>query len=382
MNELEYLKDLAGVKSHQDTSSNDGIQLLEEGVARSIDFNKVVELFNATYSSSWYNKHYRGLRFDKGYVEVMSQAKFRTINLSKIKPTTLEYFRKLVNSNVYDPMDPDYADIFDAFNKKGYLHISFFMNENNVFLKFFNAKENDAQAINVFNVKPAAFKEMAAKAKFKIVPSKDIMYDMKSMKYSEERNQIEITMKDNILINHQNYEKTKEGTPKNTLVVKVASNGTGLFSNFLTTYTSSSPKTDEDTLATWLKDHIKGFKITDFRKMVSANFSHAQDNYDAENAVKAGVDALKSEIGESAQSEVENGRGYVGIKRWSKVAFEFDMDNVTSADWTISRTLTPKSVKYIDDMVARVEKKLKGMIKITWTTEEKWNLSFTINKAK
>ena len=173
-------------------------EILEEGVARSIDFEKVTELFNASYKSSWHNKHYRGLRFDKGYVEVMSQAKFRVINVKKLKPTTYKYFLKLLQSNFYGD---DQENLMAEYEMQNNVAVSFFMDETQVFLKFFNQSESNPTSIDVFNVNTKKFKELATKAKFDIVPSKDIKYDLKSMKYNSESNQIEIALKDNIIIN-------------------------------------------------------------------------------------------------------------------------------------------------------------------------------------
>lgn len=389
MEDLNYIKELAGVPSdekHLVEPSVEYGEVLEEGVARTIDFKKVQELFNATYSSSWYNKNYRGLRFDKGYVQVMGQAKFRTINLSKVKPATLKYFEKLVTANVYDPLDPYYADIFDAFKNKGYLNIAFFVDKSRgAWLKFFNAKENDQQEVNVFNVNVKKFKELANKAGFKIVPSEDIQYEMKSMKFNKDRKQIEITMKDSIMITHENYAKTKQGTPKNTLIVSKSgensdgSKATGYFTNFYTTYQSESPKKKEDDIVNWLKKHVKGFKLTDFRKMLKAHMGEVQDNFDMKNSLEAAVSAIRDEIGNDVK---DHGSDWVLTKRWHKVDFEFrDDDIVDQANWFIERKLTEKSAKFLDSMVAKLEKRFKGRVEITWHTEEKWHVYFNVRRV-
>ena len=96
--------------------------------------------------------------------------------------------------------------------------------------------------------------------------------------------------------------------------------------------------------------------------------------------VKTVLREIGTEIGSSDYSNETEKSGYVSIKRWDKVNFIFDLDNATSADWVIERTLDKKSAVFLDKLVDRYNKKYKSKIHVSWSTSEKWYVEFKVQK--
>lgn len=175
--------------------------------------------------------------------------------------------------------------------------------------------------------------------------------------------------------------KTKKDEKSDTIEIHVASDGTSLYCNCpaITTYVGEKVKETREKLEKFVMKNLS-FSSAKILKPFDELFKTLETKQGEAELVKTVLREIGTEIGSSNYSNETEKSGYVSIKRWDKVNFIFDLDNATSADWVIERTLDKKSAVFLDKLVDRYNKKYKSKIHVSWSTSEKWYVEFKVQK--
>lgn len=175
--------------------------------------------------------------------------------------------------------------------------------------------------------------------------------------------------------------KTKKDEKSDTIEIHVASDGTSLYCNCpaIITYVDEKVKETREKLEKFVMKNLS-FSSAKILKPFDELFKTLETKQGEAELVKTVLREIGTEIGSSNYSNETEKSGYVSIKRWDKVNFIFDLDNATSADWVIERTLDKKSVAFLDKFVDRYNKKYKSKIHVSWNTSEKWYIEFRVQK--
>lgn len=175
--------------------------------------------------------------------------------------------------------------------------------------------------------------------------------------------------------------KTKKDEKSDTIELHIARDGTSIYCNCpaVSTYVNEKVKETRDKLEKFVMKNF-AFSSSKILKPFDELFKSLDTKQGESELVKTVLREIGTEIGSSNYNNEDEKSGYVSIKRWDKVNFIFDLDNATSADWVIERTLDKKSVAFLDKFVDRYNKKYKSKIHVSWNTSEKWYIEFRVQK--
>lgn len=175
--------------------------------------------------------------------------------------------------------------------------------------------------------------------------------------------------------------KTKKEEKTDTIEIHVANDGTSIYCNCpgITTYVNEKVKETREKLEKFAMNNF-AFSNAKILKLFDELFKPLENKQGEAELVKTILREIGMEIGSSNYNNENEKSGYVSIKRWDKVNFIFDLDNVSSADWVIERTLDKKSVSFLDKFVDRYNKKYKNKVQVSWNTSEKWHVDFRVHK--
>ena len=175
--------------------------------------------------------------------------------------------------------------------------------------------------------------------------------------------------------------KNKKNEKTDTIKLLVGDSGNAIYCNvpIVGTYESDKVKDTRDKLDKFITSNLD-ISINKILKPFDELFKSLDARHNEAELVKTVLRELMNEISSSYINNEDEKSGYVSIKRWDKVNFIFDLDNVTSADWVIERTLDKKSVVFLDKLVDKYNKKYKNKIHVSWNTSEKWHVDFRVQK--
>lgn len=173
----------------------------------------------------------------------------------------------------------------------------------------------------------------------------------------------------------------KKNEKTDTIKLLVGDSGNAIYCNVpsVSSYEGDKVKETRDRFENFITYNLN-FSNNKILKEFDALFKTLESRHREAELVKTVLREIGSEISSSNFNNEDEKSGYVSIKRWDKVNFIFDLDNATSADWVIERTLDKKSVVFLDKFVDKYNKKYKSKIHVSWNTSEKWNIDFRVQK--
>lgn len=175
--------------------------------------------------------------------------------------------------------------------------------------------------------------------------------------------------------------RTKKEEKTDTIELHVANDGTSIYCNCpgITTYVNENVKETREKLEKFIMRNF-AFSTAKILNPFDELFKPLENKQGEAELVKTVLKEIGTEIGSTDYNNETEKSGFVSIKRWDKVNFIFDLDNASSADWVIERTLDKKSISFLDKFVERYNKKYKNKVQISWSTAEKWHIDFKVQK--